>query len=486
MTTITHLTVFYELNPYDIANDNVPFSGASGALWKHRTLDKLDPNTTVIDLRIISNPQQFYAPLFPTTRVLILGETALRRCFPTLTSLNQHRGYVLTYQGRPAIATYAPIDCWQTYHKATSTSTDNDSDDEDDDDDAVADNKDIAATKRTNYLYWSFADFRKLLKLPIFPAFKPQPPPPVTDLPAITVALAKLTKGDLVLDIETRMQDHSIDVIGLYFNRTAYVAVIYDHNNNRCTGQQLAAFYRALYTAFTNPNITVIGHNLAFDLSVLCLTWKLPIPRKIFDTMLAMHRESPLTEKSLSHAISYYLPAQRNHKGDICPNVSAANLCQLIAYNANDIRTTAELADAQRVSHHHDHGLTAAIQSANEIQTVTLLMSLTGICIDEAELEKARLEQELAAAQYTRICQLLTGIPTFNPNSAVQKAQFFYTRLNYPVVETTKTGAPAAGAKALYKLALKQNNPLIPFIIAAVEAGKAASMMKFRRRESLV
>lgn len=483
----THLTIFYELNSYDIANSSVPFSGASGALWKHRTLDKLDSAATTIDLRIISNPADLFRPLFPTTRVLILGETALRRLFPTLTSLNQHRGYVLTLQGRPAIATYAPIDCWQTYHKSsTAAAAADESDDDDDDDDAVADNKDIAATKRTNYLHWSFADFRKLLSLPTFQTFQPPSPPPVTDLQAITVALTAFAAGDLIIDIETRMQDHSIDVIGLYFNKIAYVAVIYDHNNNRCPAAQLARFYRALYNAFRNPNITIIGHNLAFDLSVLCITWKLPIPVKIYDTMLAMHRESPLTEKSLSHAISYYLPAARNHKGDICPNVSATNLRQLISYNANDIRTTAELAVAQRAAHASDPGLTAAIQAANEIQIVTLLMSLTGICIDEAALEQARLEQELAATQYTRICQLLTGIPTFNPNSPPQKAAFFYTRLNYPVVETTKTGAPAAGAKALYKLALKQNNPLIPFIIAAVEAGKAASMMKFRRRESLV
>jgi hypothetical protein len=485
-----HLTIFYELNPYDITNKST-FAGGSGELWKHRTLDRLPPDTAV-DLRLINDASSFTRPLnHPLSKILILGEAALGKCMPDLKgSLNQHRGYVLTYKGRPAIATYAPIDCWQVYHKTAVVEADND-DDDDDDDDAVSDNKDVANTKRSNFLYWSFADFRKLISLPAFVPFAI----PIAfndidvDLTSITNKLTNFRLaggGDLVLDIETRMQDHSVDVVGLHFNRKPHVAVIYYHTDHRCDGRQLAAFWRELYLCFLSNQVTVIGHNLAFDLSVLCLTWKLPIPAKLYDTMLAMHRESPITEKSLSHAISFYLPAQRNHKGDICPNVSAVNHRQLITYNANDICTTADLAVAQRLKHAADDGLTKAVAAANAIQRTTLLMSLTGICIDETALEKGRQDQELAAEQYTRICRLLSGHPAFNPNSSQQKANFFYVQLQYPTVEKTKTGAPAAGAKALYKLATKQNNPLIPFIIAAVEAGKAASMMKFRRRESKV
>jgi hypothetical protein len=477
-----HLTVIYDLSSYDLANNHKPFSAASGDLWKHRTLDTLPPGSS-IDLRLLHDHTTLYRPLVPLTRLLILGEKAMSVFGKLSGSLNQHRGYVHTIRDRPAICTYAPIDCWSIHKK-------NQADEEDDDDDdAVSDNKDIANTKRSNYFFWSVADFRKLIALPFTTMWSAPRPLPVTTIELATQMLIDAAQhgGAITLDIETRMQDHSLDIIGIRYGYKDYVIPFYGADLKRLHRMsQITAFWRALHTALLSPKLTWVGHNLAFDLSVLSLNYKLPIPARLFDTMLTMHRHSPLTEKSLSHAISFYTTSSRNHKGDICPVTSNENLSRLIRYNADDLYYTELVSIQQCRLHAKDEKFRTACEAAFAIQRVTLLMSLTGIRIDETKLAAAKAEQELAAEQYTRICRLLTANPDFNPNSAKQKSAFFYQQLGYPIIETTKTGAPAAGAKALYKLALKQPNPLIPFIIAAVEAGKAASMMEFRRKETTI
>jgi hypothetical protein len=464
-----HIHVYYnKLTHYDTAANNKPFSGGPGGMFLHRTFDK-HPDITY-DVRVVNTPAA-YAFIQPNARILCLGAESLKAVLQ-LEPLNKHRGYVLrkTPAGPPIIATYAPIDAWS--FKAQ---------DEDDDDDDAADEKDVANTKRQNYFFWMLADFAKLVK----PAFTP-PRNFTTTIKPTASAVTKWIDGRapgsrIILDIETRIQDHSLDCIGLgdCGRYNSIVIPFYDWRNVTVySAKELALIWRSLYKLFRRPDITIVGHNLAFDLSVLAARYCLPLPINIYDTMLAMHRQFPLVEKSLSHAISFYTDAGRNHKGDIAINTTATNYQQLLRYNGDDLSLTAAVLAGQAQYHAADPALAHAVAEANKLQLVTLNMSLAGICVDLDQL--AIHKRRLAARNkfLTACCAFLSGLDEFNPASPKQVAEYFYDRLRYEVPEYTKTGARSAGTKTLYKLQVKQNNPLIPLIIETREVRKALSMFE--------
>lgn len=460
------LTIYYPpLTRFDLQNGLVPFSGTPGNLFKHRTLDLIP--SLQYDIRLPESRNYLAPPL--TDFALVLGADACGRVFNDR-NINKHRGYRKHIRNVPAIVTYSHIDCWDF--------RDDESDESDGDND-----KDVSVTRRANYLYWAITDFNKL--------FRPvrQHNARVTNLRPDLRAVSDLldrAPDDLLLslDIETRPQDNTLDCIGLgFFVKSTwyiYVVPIYGPDNLLLhTQEQISKFWRSLSRSLLNPRITWIGHNLAFDLSILHYYFRLPFPRRIHDTMLCMHRDSPFVDKSLAHAISRYTDAADNHKGNFCPNTSQSNFAQLLRYNSDDVYWTGEVALRQRedVSRHADY------QQVNDSQYVCLIMSFTGIVIDEDTHAKEIARLTLKAAQLERIIRILTDRPGFNPNSGAQIADYFYTFLTYEPPSLTDSGAPATDEKSLLKLQLKQPNPVIPLILAYKETSKELSTLNFKPYE---
>lgn len=475
---------------YDRTNGNVPFSGVAGAMFKHRTLDIARAQGWTIDVRVLGTPA-INLPFAPNTRVLLLGE----RCLKLLNqddNLNKHRGYCFTMlcpatrRSAPAIATYHPVDCYEFS-----------SDDADDDDDDTKDNnpseaKDTGSTKRGNYFAWALYDFWKLLlratpggtlPWPYDLLLAPQRVNIATPMREAAGWLSSLPSGTcLTLDIECRPQDFSLDCIGFDTGDLVRTVPIYRHTNTlACQSyKDLAVFYRALCQTFLRTDIIIAGHNLAFDLCVLAIIYGLPIPRRLYDTMIAMHRDNPFIEKSLSHGISRYLCTPRNHKADICPNVSEDNLRRLCTYNSEDVMRTRQLRNRQTEIFAQNPALAEAVAQGNDLLHATLMMSLTGIPTSADAVKKMSSSHQLRADQYARVCRILADQPDFNPGSHDQVRDLLYTHLKCPVRQLTKTGAAGTGAKALYDMQTVYNNPLIPLIIQHREAKKAATSMEFK------
>jgi len=472
-----HITVLYgAYSRYDLAQTpHATFSGSPGAMFRHRTID-LNPECT-FDIRVVGTADMA-RPFDPLTRFLALGKPALKFIQPDDDDLNKNRGLILTGPGyRPAIATYLPIDCWDFKQVE---------DDEDEDDDKE-DANDVGPTSRANYLHWALHDYRKLLRIP-------WPLPPETEAPAFIAPpmprviswLDKLHNTHVVIDIETRRQDHSLDCIGFRAFGATVVVPIYRHNNTLFyTPLETAQFWRALCQLFLRKDVVIVGHNLGFDIAVLCLKYHLPLPPVLHDTMLAMHREYPQLEKSLSHALPVYTLATRNHKADIAVNTNKVNFDRLLNYNGNDVLWTERIYLEQKRRATLDAALAHAIEVANRTLRATMMISLTGTVIDLRERERQIQLSLLKAQEYTRIIRILTGIPTFNPCSPQQVAGYFYTKLQYPCEDFTESGAMASGTKTLYKLQVKQPNPLIPLIVAAREQSKAHSALEFRLKRSV-
>jgi hypothetical protein len=477
-----HIHVIYgKMSRYDQANGQ-PFSGCAGDYFLNRTL-RLLPSLragATWDTRIIGTADMAQ-PFVPGARILMLGDAPLQLAGLDR-NLNKHRGYCLyvpcprTQHQHMAVATYHPIDCWDMV-----------AEEDDDEDDDAAESKDVGGTKRRNFLAWALHDFLKLTKQPGPRWALDLLPNPTFNLYADASEAARwllaLPAGTvLTLDIECRIQDHVLDCIGLRANGQAYVVGCYRPDNTLAfkSRAELALFWRALMTTFLRADITVCGHNLGFDLSILCVLWGLPLPANLYDTMIAMHRAEPLLEKSLSHAISHSLYTGRNHKADICPNLSFENYNRLRQYNAEDLVRTEQLRAAQLRNAADRPDLLTAIRQGNELLFSTLMMSLTGIPTSSAHIAASRERLLLKAEQLRRIIEILTGVPDFNPGSPQQVAHFIYTRLGYPVLEETDSGAPATGSKILYTLQTKQNNPLFPLLVQYKETRKAATAMDFK------
>lgn len=460
------LTIFYPpLTRFDLENSLVPFSGTPGNMFKHRTLD-LIPDLTY-DIRLPESRGFLATPR--TDFCLVLGADACGKVLGDR-NINKHRGFRKSYGNVPTIVTYSHMDCWDFR--------------DDDDESGAGDNdKDVSVTRRSNYLFWALADFRKLFK-PIRPhsarqtIFKP-------DLQLVNSLLDRAPSDLFVsLDIETRPQDNTLDCIGLgFFVKSTwylYIIPIYGPDHLLVYSQRdLAGFWRALTSALLSGRIIWIGHNLAFDLSILHHYYRLPFPRRIHDTMLCMHRDNPFTDKSLAHAISLYTDSTDNHKGDFCPNISQVHFTKLLKYNSDDVYWTGEVAlrQLENVSRRADY------QQVNDSQYVCLVMSFTGIEINTTQLESEKSRLTLKAAQLERVIRILTGRPNFNPNSGQQIAQYFYDTLTYEPPSLTDSGAPATDEKSLLKLQLKQSNPIIPLILAFKETSKELSMLNFKPYE---
>lgn len=434
-------------------------------MFKHRTLDLIP--SLQYDIRLPES-RNFLAP--PVTDfALVLGADACGKVLGDR-NLNKHRGFRKYYHRVPTIATYSHIDCWDF--------RDDESDESDSDND-----KDVSVTRRANYLFWALTDFRKLFQ-PARPhsarqtIFKP-------DLQLVNSLLDRAPDDLFVsLDIETRPQDNTLDCIGLgFFVKSTwylYIIPIYGPDNLLVYSQRdLARFWRSFTAALLSRRIIWIGHNLAFDLSILHHYYRLPFPRRIHDTMLCMHRDNPFADKSLAHAISLYTDAGDNHKGDFCPNTSQANFAKLLKYNSDDVYWTGEVALRQRAN----ESRRADYRQVNDSQYVCLIMSFTGIEINTPQLEAEKERLTLKAAQLERVIRILTGRENFNPNSGQQIAQYFYEHLTYEPPAYTDSGAPATDEKSLLKLQLKQPNPIIPLILSYKETSKELSMLSFKPYE---
>lgn len=476
-----HLTVIYGgYSRYDEAQvPPTPFSGSAGETFIERTFGQLPP--TKVDIRVVDTPD-IIRPYEQQTRFLLLGEQAQKQFFPEESNLLKQRGIVQVLNNRPAIATFHPIDCHDfKVLDIERFETDNAEDEKEE-------SKDVGPTSRINFLHWAMLDYRKLMTMP-WPLPREPFDNPVTTPPVDYVVnwLNNLHNTYVVTDIETRRQDHSLDCIGFRANGQTVVVPFYGPDNRLYYGPYgTARIFRALLALFTRRSITIVGHNLGFDLSVLCWRYGLPLPAAVYDTMLAMHREFPQLEKSLSHAISVYTYATRNHKADIAVNTSTDNFRRLLGYNGNDVLWTERVYLEQRRRAHTLPVLRESVETANAILRCTLLMTFTGIRIDTAARDQQIAQAALKQEQYTRCLRVLTGNPEFNPGSPQQCAALLYTKLQYPVKELTETGAPAAGTKVLLKLQVEQPNPIIPLIIAAREAGKVASMLRFRTKTTRI
>jgi len=406
-------------------------------------------------------------------RVLLLGERAMRMFVNPEGNLFTLRGTLCQVAGRPAMCTFNLDEAYS--FKATDFEKDQKGDDEF--------SKDRGKTSRANWLFWVRADTEKLLgelaatdeNIKVITA------PPIDE---VSRQLAALKGRRLYLDIETDIESDTLDCVGFSVDDSpkVFVVPVYRWNGNLAyTKPQTLRFLAALSSALRNN--TIIIHNCMYDLIWLATHLRVTFGADIYDTMVAHKRILPEIEKSLGHCISLYT-FQPYHKDEHTLSKSADSERRLWQYNAKDVFAMRLVHKAQLARAVKHPGMVDSIKQANKSLYPYLLASLKGMRVDIGRLAVAKIALTARINQIRRVIVALIGTAKFNPDSPVQLVKYFHTDLGYKVISRSKTtGKPSLGGKALYQLALKYNNPLIPSILYYRALAKERSMMDFNNHQ---
>lgn len=465
--------VVYLSNPdrFMAANRSLNSGPAFGLLAETLRANDVDPDSC-----IYTNDYAFGCDTQAVS--LILGDHAAGALLQQYNNtLDAFRGYVVNKPRLArATATYAPIDCYEVF----SHEPDSFNNDDDDDDDAASSNKDGAPTRRSSYLHWFRADIQKLLQPELHrtkTTYRFHTRRHITTDELIRWLNAQ-SNQHIYLDIETHPPTNTVQCMS-FMTAGSHCFMVPCYTETGAATHNLTKLFTALTRAFQR-NI-IAGHNIIFDLSFLFHYHGVPYGPRIYDTMLAHHRAYPEVEKSLAHAISYWInaPFHKDTAGTFTP-YNRAQYEKLLEYNARDVLCLPAIHASQMEEARRTPGLQASIEQAMTSAVPYMTAGFTGFNIDTKKFEKEVSGGEVTTAQLTRVLRVLIGSPDFNPASPQQVGRWLYDGLNYPILERTDSGAPGTGLKILYQLLVKfPENVALKLLIQFKLADKVVSMMGF-------
>lgn len=450
------------------------------------------------DVQILSAENAF----LPDTKVILLfGSIACDKYWPGDNSLtlNQLRGNPFEnprYPGIIFIASYLPqdaIDFKASYEKDNNSYL---SDSDDDTSENAGSSKDEKSTKgktsRKNFRFFLEQDIIKACRIlrlakqgfsleairepsAIYRTYEGEQ--------ELLSVMYRPSNQDVFLDIENDAQ-LNITVFSLSFNdeREVYIIPLKRYNYHYAYSElSVAKLLRAL--AYLFKRCRVVVHNGMHDLLVLAKRYHIPIPRNVYDTMLATARLYPGVEKSLGHAGSLFTcePYHKN-EGEFNPAEEHAEL-NLWQYNGKDVWLMKKIFFAQIKVAQDLHAVTS-IQQINSSFYAYLLMTLTGIRYDAEKIAAHITRNERRLAQLQRVLNILVGHELL-PTSNKQMVNYFHNELELKVVKRGKPGKknplgnPSLDEKALYSLYVQNDHPVIPVVLEYRRVQKESSMLGF-------
>ena len=443
-------------------------------------------NRYQIDIRI----KEDTSPLLAGTKcVLVCGESAMHSILNATAqhSLNEVRGYVYTYGGVPAIATYSPQDCLdvkdyegQFNTLATSVTEQRKLDAEE--------KGRQGATQRKNFRHWFKQDIKKILYFLTHSASPDEPRPETDDtiklypdIAALNAALSNAKHSTIFLDIETDPETLNLTCIGLAIDDGAVsvVPIFLWDGKLVCEPALLCRFFLALRIAMKH-NMVVI-HNAMFDLLVLSGWYGIPFGRNNHCTMIAQHRLFPENEKSLGHCISqwtYHLPYHKD-SGIYNPQ-NSTQAEQLYTYNGKDINALRQIYYAQLAYAATIPGASDSIKQACACIHPYLITTLQGMPYNKQMVEDIIKINDAKCNAWLRVCKALVG-HDFLPSSPKQCVDYCHGEMNYKIIKVTPTGKASLDSKAIQQLRLLyRDNPMLELILKFRETLKESGSLKFK------
>ena len=479
--------------------DKVSLLTATGGSLMNDFCLRPELNSMQCDIRLAED----MSPLLPGTKcVLLCGEHAMHKWLPETSgnSIGEMRGSPFFRGGVICIPTFFPQDAadmkaYEQQLNPLSADYQPDANEYDNDDDG--DVKRHGKTARRNYAFWLRADTRKCKaiiandgKIPTseFPEPVYRIYPPAEE----AICLLETVRGEhLYFDIETDFSEQNLQCFAFSFDGVNIYSVPVLDYNYRPAYSTYHRIMRALAIAL-DAN-TVVAHNgAAFDFFVLASKYRIPVKR-CYDTMLAMHRCFPDVEKSLGHCVSYWLWEKFHKDEDSHGYLTRDQMMARLRYCAKDVRTMFLIHKAIEKYAKTIPGLERSIETAMSCIRPYLTTTLQGIRYDQQKVDAIKKENDELMMQYERMIKLLigeTGLkqiadgvrgkPKMFAGSNRQNVIYFHELLGYPVVaRSQKTKEPSLAKQAMFKLALKHDNPVIQLVLAYRGVQKEYGTLKF-------
>lgn len=412
-----------------------------------------------------------YVPLPDTKLILHLGNTGH---LPEGVTLFQQRGAPWVSGGIINMCSIFPQDAIDRKNFYL----DPDEDDEEKDEkksDSIADKTTAGVTRRRNWRWWLRKDLQKAARLTKDGLVVNKCEYHI--MPRLDVLYSELltNKGQtLYLDIETR-RDLRLTCFGFgwHSSKTFSVPMMMPDDTYFYGELETAKILRALHIAMRD-NLVVI-HNASFDLFVLFWRYGLPIPRNVYDTLLAHHRCFTEIEKSLGHCLSLYTDQPYHKNEGIFEPHSSRQVEQLLNYNCKDVEALTlikpEIEDVAR-----QLGAGPSIAQANASLRPYITETCEGLHYDE-EKRKSIVETNIRKVlQLERCLRIMVG-HELNPNSWQQVGNYLYKEKQYEVPSYSEDGS--TDEKTLRQIALKVSNPVINFILKVRAIKKETGALKF-------
>ena len=421
-------------------------------------------------------------PYVENTKVILAcGTNSLGLCNNSGGNLDNLRGSPFLVNGVVVIPTYLPQDCVdrRNFESSLNPLSSDYGDDEDDVERDEGEVKDKGRTSRSNYRFWFERDVRKALDISRN-GYKPNVCNYIVSPPsgAFIDWCRQRVDETIYLDIETNPLTQQILCFTVSSNEkeTWTIPCITYNGELAYDRTTLAKMFRSLCSLMANNSVCV--HNSLFDLFILCHSYKLPPPARIYDTMVAQHRIFTEPEKSLGHCISMWTH-EIYHKDEGCGTpMSQEQDRQLWQYNAKDVERLAQIhiAQTEYVRNCNDKGLSDSVAQGNDSLRVYLLMMMRGIKLDNIAL-CAHIDSLTKREEFfeNKILSRLVGYK-LNPRSPPQVANYLYNELKLPEPKDDKTNK-----KNLFKLALSHEIPALKVILALRKWRRERSQISFNQ-----
>lgn len=458
----------------------------------------LRPHLNIMQCEVRTRDEK--AEFLPGTKaILMLGIDTFKQFFPQSDhSLGEIRGSVFEIQGIPAIASYLPQDCIDVkdYESEHNELLANKSYDEPESIIKESNEKRRhGRTARSNWRFWLKKDTEKAIRILLNGGSIPQndrffEPKYILYPKAIEVIqeLRSSVGRELFLDIETDEQ-LGLKCFGYSLGgERISVVPVFDYAYKRAY-PEIHEILRALSLAMCNN--TVVSHNgSAFDWPVLAWKYNLLLGNSFYDTMLAQHRVFPDIEKSLGHCTSLWTYEPFHKDEGSMSYGSADDMRQLMAYCGKDVYTMMLIKRAIDDYAKTVPGLTDSITQVMQSIPAYLTMSLQGIHYKQSILDETFKENDELMMKYNEFIAYLIGKDALNilhkksktsvPGSNAKCCAYFHDMLGYKVVaRSPKTKQPSLAKKALYKLRLQYDNPVIDIALKYRELAKESGSLKF-------
>ncbi|MBT6951959.1 MAG: DNA polymerase I [Gammaproteobacteria bacterium] len=294
----------------------------------------------------------------------------------------------------------------------------------------------------------------------------------VFDETRLDIWLEKLAKADaFAFDTETTSIDYmEAKLVGLSFcceaGKAAYVPMAHNYEG---APVQLAMelVLSKIRPLLENPEKTIIGQNLKYDISVMA-RHGVSIKAKVIDTMLESYvLNSVASRHNMDDLALNYLGLSTVHFEDIAgKGAKQLTFNQIVLDKAGHY--AAEDADITFRLHQvlwprlQAEGRLASVYQDIEIPLVPILSDVErgGVLLDEEQLKRQSRELEKRLHELEQEAYGLAG-EEFNLGSPKQLQQIFFQKLGLPVIKKTPKGQPSTAEPVLQELALDYPLPRV-------------------------